>query len=251
MFYEALTTPPRILAVEHMTWLSSAPRVEPRPFAAFSYRIRGSAQIEIHGKTLSVCEGSVLYLPEGVGYTASYNDTEIDCIHFRLSGAVNEPLVFAGASHLGAELLFTSARQTWRNKLPGYELHTLGIFYQLLAVLNRESLSNDREPDRFAGAVEILNKEFADADLTISSVCQRAGLCETTFREQFRRHYAKSPVEYLTERRVEHAKLLLARPSISVESAAVQSGFCDAKYFSRVVKKVYGCTPSALRSRFV
>ncbi|MGN1121888.1 MAG: helix-turn-helix transcriptional regulator [Eubacteriales bacterium] len=251
MGYDIVKNPPELLCAEHMTWEASAPLVAPRAYGALSLRVRGSAQIKISDRTFSVKEGSLLYLPQETAYAAVYDDTEILCFHFRLSGAGHEPKIYENACRSGITPLFWHACRVWRQKDPGYELQTLGLFYQVLAAVKRLALASESESEHFSEALGILNREFTDPTLRIAQVCRRAGLCETAFRAQFRRCFGKTPVAYLTERRLEQARWLLMQRSVSVERAAAESGFGDAKYFSRVVKKVYGCTPSALRGRFV
>ena len=70
---------------------------------------------------------------------------------------------------------------------------------------------------------------------------------ESAFRAMFRKQYGKTPVAYMTELRLERARTLLATGE-TVESAAFKSGFNDPKYFARVVRKFYGCSPRTLKN---
>ena len=54
-------------------------------------------------------------------------------------------------------------------------------------------------------------------------------------------------MEYITRLRLEYARRLIAN-GVSVESTAYESGFNDPKYFARVVKKHFGCTPRNLKT---
>ncbi|MBQ3224580.1 MAG: helix-turn-helix domain-containing protein, partial [Oscillospiraceae bacterium] len=54
--------------------------------------------------------------------------------------------------------------------------------------------------------------------------------------------YKKTPVEYITDLRIEHARSLIAS-NTPIETAALMSGFNDPKYFSRVVNKKFGHSP--------
>ena len=72
------------------------------------------------------------------------------------------------------------------------------------------------------------------------------GICETSFRELFKKYYIKTPIEFITDLRIENAKGLISN-GLSVEAAAYESDFNDSKYFARIVKKKLGCTPSELK----
>jgi AraC-like DNA-binding protein len=54
-------------------------------------------------------------------------------------------------------------------------------------------------------------------------------------------------VAYITELRLEHARNRIAG-GVPIERAAAESGWGDAKYFARVVKKYFGCTPRDLKN---
>ena len=257
---------PEIIAIDHMFWDKSNPLVEARSFDVISYRVKGSAKINTQDKYIEASPGSILYIPAGVSYKAEYDETEIFCIHFNslpkselFPGNMakkhyfsdHTPFVREACDKLGAAGIFADAFRCWKEKLPGYDLYAVGIFYQILALIKRSSLLNYSSPDNFKSALNILNSEFKNPDLNISKVCLNAGTCETAFRSMFRSLYGKSPINYITQLRLEHAKKLLSQSSVSVEQAALSSGFSDGKYFSRVVKKYYGCTPSALRKHFI
>ena len=49
---------------------------------------------------------------------------------------------------------------------------------------------------------------------------------------------------YQTDRRVECAKLLLARPAVSVTDVGLTMGFCDTSSFSAAFRKATGFSPT-------
>lgn len=60
--------------------------------------------------------------------------------------------------------------------------------------------------------------------------------------ETFRRYTGKSIHNYLTQRRLEHARRLLQN-GVSVTEACYQSGFSDCSGFITLFKKHFGITP--------
>lgn len=232
-----------------MNWEASKVCVKPRRFAAFAYRISGNGKIKTDSANLNVPPHSVLYMPAGTGYSADYTKTEIICFH--VSGELPRgAAVFEFEGDFAIRSLFENAYAAYSEKRVGYELLTLGLFYQLLAVLDGYSGRSGKVSGAFETAVHCIDHSYADPELKISEICTDAGICETAFRRQFQKIYSKSPIEYITERRCEKAKQLLMHRSVSVERAAAESGFSDSKYFSRVIKKYFGCTPSQLRELY-
>lgn len=70
------------------------------------------------------------------------------------------------------------------------------------------------------------------------------------FRRLFCMEMGMTPLEYLTRLRLEYAKRLLEENHalmIPIAHVALQSGFYDARYFSRVFKAYVGLTPQAYR----
>jgi AraC-like DNA-binding protein len=59
----------------------------------------------------------------------------------------------------------------------------------------------------------------------------------------------KSPIDYLTEYRINEACKLLRSGSLSIAEVAVSVGFFDQFYFSRVFKKSQGMPPSKYVAR--
>ncbi len=60
------------------------------------------------------------------------------------------------------------------------------------------------------------------------------------FRKLFKKEMGVSPLKYLTQIRISHAKRLLRlkqRSDMSIQEIAWLSGFQDSLYFSRVFKK--------------
>ena len=71
-----------IKSVEYMQWNGGKFKVAPRAFSGLAFRVRGDAVIQGGGKSCEVHAGDVLYLPQNMGYTAKYGDTEMIAIHF-------------------------------------------------------------------------------------------------------------------------------------------------------------------------
>lgn len=63
----------------------------------------------------------------------------------------------------------------------------------------------------------------------------------------FRAAYGVTPYEYLNQRRISTAKLLLTNSTMSIEEIAVQVGFPDRNYFSKYFKRKVGKSPSQFR----
>lgn len=236
----------RIAGVEHMVWAGTSVSVKSRPYSALAYRIRGEAQLSSSGQQCAVHPEQVLYLPQELDYCAEYTDTEILVLHFVTAKPDRRMEVFPTDGSGEIPRLFAQALRVWQSREPGSTVELMAIAYRLAAQL-LESQKRGSLPPRFRTAVLRLNSGFRNGQLTVRALCEQSGIGETEFRRLFRTYYQKTPVQYLTELRLEYARSLIAAGT-PVEQAAYESGFSDPKYFSRVVKKHLGCTPRELRS---
>ena len=82
------------------------------------------------------------------------------------------------------------------------------------------------------------------------SLATLAGLVRLSpyyFCRAFKRSFGMPPHRYHSTRRIEHAKLLLARPVPSVTEVGLAVGFSDTSAFTAAFHKTTGLTPTAYR----
>jgi len=127
-------------------------------------------------------------------------------------------------------------------ELDGLTQHLLGLFLRL----QREERA--RTADRIDKAVETMNRDFA-RPLAMAELALDCGYSEGHFYRSFHQRTGKTPVQYLTEVRVRHARRWLEHTTLSVEKVAEMCGFRDPLYFSRVFRRVTGQSPTAARRR--
>lgn len=83
--------------------------------------------------------------------------------------------------------------------------------------------------------------------ITLDQLAARAGISKGYLCRAFKKQMGLSVVEYLTERRIQHAVQLLQDTDDKILSIALDSGFGDLCHFNRVFKKCNGLSPSAYR----
>ena len=62
-------------------------------------------------------------------------------------------------------------------------------------------------------------------------------------RIAFRAEYGVSPYEYVLQKRIEQAKILIAEQRTSFTDIAIQLGFCSQSHFNKLFKARVHCTP--------
>ncbi|MBI5831423.1 MAG: helix-turn-helix transcriptional regulator [Armatimonadetes bacterium] len=99
-----------------------------------------------------------------------------------------------------------------------------------------------------ADAVAYLHEHFAE-DLTRDEVAKVGCLSPAHFSRQVKRHFGVTFTELVTQLRVDYAAELLARTDKPVGLVALECGFADQSYFTKVFRRAKGLTPRAYRQR--
>lgn len=231
----------KLILVTRMCWESRNITLRPHNYSALAFRIKGSGVIKADDKEYFLEPNSVLYIPQKIGYTAAYTDTDIIVFHFITEYDDPEPHYFLCHNVERLYKMFFDACNIWQIKQPNYMFKALALLYSIFGELT-EIKSEAKLPEYFVNAVSIINSSY-NTDITLSEICKRVGIGETAFRNLFKKHYFKTPNEYIVDLKIENAKFLLLNGK-SVKQAALGSGFNDPKYFSRAFKKKCGITPS-------
>ena len=98
---------------------------------------------------------------------------------------------------------------------------------------------------RLAG--DLLDASVSD-DISLSRLATECGLSIRHFSRAFRQSFGVPPHRYLLKRRVERARELLERGSMSLLDIALACGFADQSHFTRVFRASCGITPRAWRA---
>jgi AraC-like DNA-binding protein len=95
-----------------------------------------------------------------------------------------------------------------------------------------------------------MDARFADA-LDLDAMAEAAGFSRYHFAREFRAVFGETPGAYLSRRRVERAKDLLASANLTVTEVCVLVGFSSLSSFIRRFSGLVGCSPSVYRRRVV
>lgn len=109
--------------------------------------------------------------------------------------------------------------------------------------------ADDRPLLRFPGhehaavrlAQEFLETHYAD-NISLSQLAELVNLSPYYFSRVFSRTVGIPPHTYLTQRRVERAKVLLTL-GLSIAQVAAETGFVDQSHLTRHFKRIVGVTP--------
>lgn len=234
------TTSFRLLEVLNIRLSAGTYYQAARNFSAISFRLRGDTVVRCGAETLSASTGDILGIPEGTSYRLERGDEEIIVFHFLMSGEFDRtPFSISGKEELFRPL-FEEALEEFKAKKPGYYHRACGIFSKVLeAVFLTVGGGSSGRTDL---AKRLFDRNFEDPDCTVASVAKQVGLSPAAFRKSFRQAFGVSPRDYLLQKRLSFARVLLSHKGILRAEVAQRCGFRDDKYFGTLFKEKTGMT---------
>ena len=137
----------------------------------------------------------------------------------------------------------------------------LGQLYEQIPVFDDTQLAclkNLLSSILFSNAIELENTNIAESirdyidenlgeELSATVLCRRFFISRNYLYRAFRENFGCTPVEYITERRLEKAEKLLAETKEPVYSICERVGIRNYTYFCNLFRKQTGITPTGYR----
>jgi AraC family transcriptional regulator len=96
-------------------------------------------------------------------------------------------------------------------------------------------------------ATELIDARLGGT-LALAELARECQLSVAQFSRAFRHSTGMPPHRYLTDRRVERARLLLLHSDLPLADVAVKCGFADQSHFTKVFRRWTGVSPGSLRT---
>lgn len=219
----------------------------------------GETEYHINGKTYLVQKNDVIFFPPKTmrsGRTKPQCPWTFITIAFRMETneaadvCFNKLIQIWKNSGDTVRPLFQEASRAWTGKNPLYQIRcsllTTEILYKMvLSEMPYQKLAHIKKLEK---ARNLIQENFR-TNLSIEELADSIGLSVSYFRRLFHEAYGCSPVQYLINLRIEHAKDLLQSGEVNVTEAALLSGFEDIYYFSTLFKRKTGYTPSQIMQK--
>jgi AraC family transcriptional regulator of arabinose operon len=226
----------------------------------------GHGYVVVDGKENHLQAGELLIIPRNCRHTywaAEDRPWSIYWMHFRGEDAsyyvdripnVAEPIAYDKASRTEVVRLFRDCLDTLEG---GYTMPTLIYAAQsakhILSVLlfrNSAMPMKQRVTDQRLNSdaiIEYMRTRISEP-VRLEEFAREAGLSVSHFSELFREQVHQSPLSYFTQLKIRAACRLLDLSGKSIKVVAVETGYNDPYYFSRVFKKIMGISPEKYRA---
>lgn len=129
----------------------------------------------------------------------------------------------------------------------GDEMGMLANLMKVVAAVSPKSGKKESESVRLVRAEASFISKNRTEDIDFDECAARCNLSRSRFTHVFTELYGLSPYRYMLSLRLEQATDLLLYSTLSIGEVAVQCGFSDSLYFSRLFSKNFGISPSRYR----
>ncbi len=218
----------------------------------------GEGVLEAGGQTYRLDKGSIFYIAPSVPHEYYPNEGGWHDLWLVFRGGQIDALmksmgfdgtaVVHGADISALKALHTLIMKAAGDPVSGGERCSLLLYEFILEARRAMGISDQLQGgDGIAqSAVRYINEHFSK-DITLEELSSLSGVSMQHFCRVFRAHTGMRPMEYLANRRISEAKLLLVTTDAPVSRIAGEAGFSDQNYFGIVFKRFTGLTPTSFR----
>ena len=146
-------------------------------------------------------------------------------------------------------LQFEKLGRIWLHKTPSPDpLMLNALFYGILYQCQKLSVSTELTKastthSKIAMDVQSYLDMHFHENCSLRILSQKIHASPNHIRIAFQAEYGVSPYEYVLQKRIEQAKILIAEQRTSFTDIAMQLGFCSQSHFNKLFKARVHCTP--------
>ena len=212
----------------------------------------GKGRLEFNGKGFNVCIGTLIF--GFSGETVAVTEGEgMQYLYVGFDGARADELFRRfGISALNRAFNgFEGVIPFWQSCISSVTDGTVDLISEsaLLYAFSRLDGTVTHTDDAVAEAIEIIEKEFSDSELSLATVAKRLGYNQKYLSHAFKERMGVGFSRYLRTVRINHAVFLMEHGVESVKNVAYLCGFSDPLYFSSVFKQTVGHSPTSHSGR--
>jgi len=214
--------------------------------------LQGNATEEVGSRTRELGAQSLLYTPSYETHGHRYLtpgrwlNIQFSARWFARVGAGEAPLPTV------SQILREGGAVTWAARL-GAELREPdrvsrfavdGALLLLVADLSRLPMIGERRRPRWLQSVEDAIEAAGVDTPSVTDLAMLAGVHASHLLRVFRRHHGTTIATYVRHRRIERARIEVAKGDRPLSMIALDAGFSDQSHFTRVFRQTFGETPA-------
>lgn len=213
------------------------------------YYFSGKGTLRVGNQDFSFQPGDILCQPPDIPHS-EHSENGFYNIYMQVSDfkppVKNTTMKFRDTSNLDIHNICMFLYREFHLKNHGWNFlcdELFQVLYRYILSMNPDTLKNSYVKE----LEEILVSNISNPGFTIEDAEKNIPLSSFYLKRLFKKETGRSPLEYLTEKRIDYSKQLLEtkyETSMTVKEIAGLAGYDDPYYFSRVFKKVTGKCPT-------
>ncbi|SDB51732.1 two-component system, response regulator YesN [Pseudobutyrivibrio sp. YE44] len=116
-------------------------------------------------------------------------------------------------------------------------------------ISKRKNEFGKQSKSQLSEAIRYVDEHYCDSNLSLNEVAKEVNISPSYLSAMFSKENKTTFVEYMTAKRMEHAKQMLLTTGEKSQIIAEQVGYKDPHYFSYIFKKTYGLSPKEFRTK--
>lgn len=222
--------------------------------------IKGILYLKLNEKEFTLEENQSVFIPGGVIHSANPAECNYECIVFSSSVLYNVRVCRSLIkTHMQKTAVYTNNSRvnlifdSIKTKEQGFELLVTGFLYLLAADIVKNDCSFSIPPndklEKIKSAMLMIEENYA-SKITLEELADTCRLSPNYFCRCFRETVGQTPIEYITEYRIEAACEMLAKGNNSITDVCFSCGFNDLSYFIHIFKRYKGVSPGEYMKLF-
>lgn len=235
------------------------------PFCEILFVLSGNGETVIDDKTYQIKRGDIIvYNPHTVHEEYSSGDAEFELAffgitNFQISGLPADHLIDKDSSPIlhtkkdfdKYSFYFRSLADEVYEDRQYSEL--MAKYWARLILIGILRLANISEAKFISNAIftkihQYLSKNFATIE-SMEQVCEDLDISKYYLSHVFKKYMGTPPMQYVTAKRMSHAKKLLQETDLSATEIGERCGYKDSVLFFKAFKKSTGITPVQYRKQ--
>lgn len=214
----------------------------------FVYFFSGSGIVEYNGNKYEFSEGSYYFMNKGVAHSELYKKTGMSIVvWFDLDDTVNIPDLFRYNTNLNISGICEQIREELKNRFYSYKTMVDHLMRQIVVLLERQMQSKSEIKNHSIRETIYYIDEYFMTKIKVSELAKECGYSSDHYRCLFKSETKMTPKDYISMRRIKHAKELLKNTKLSVDAVCERCGFETYSQFVTFFKKKTRMTPKQYR----
>ena len=126
--------------------------------------------------------------------------------------------------------------------------HVGNLMYQEFIQRVHKCKANNQLSPQIRGCCEYIDNHICEK-LSLQDIASHLGYTEYYLTRKFKKETGKSINEYITEKKVDYAKILLSTSTRSIQEISDTLNYCSRSYFSNTFQKIAGVSPAEYRQQ--